>query len=285
MTGRRVAITGARGRLASGLIHAVEREGAGVVRFSRRADTDHRPLETLGDRDVLREFDAILHLGWSTVPLVSEQDPGREQREDLVFLRRLAAAVSALSDPPQLVFFSTAAVYGNTPMRPATEETDCAPLGRYAAAKWEAEKLLEKVPRACRLRITNVFGSLSTEKPQGIIPLLYRACHGGTPVTIWGDGSATKDYLHEDDLGAAVVAVLRARLSGVFNVASGHSLSLHEIIDLVETASRKRLAREHAAHYPWDVTRSMVSSARLTAATGWRAAHHPADSIRQMMAD
>ena len=282
---KRVAITGSRGRLAPALLDAVERSGFSGVSFSRTADAGHQSLSALTDPAVLASFDAVLHLGWSSVPLVSEQNPGCEERDDFPFLRGLAAAAAKVDRPPQVVFFSTAAVYGDTYAHPATEESPCAPLGRYAAAKLEAEKLVGLIPGSCVLRVTNVFGPLSTEKPQGIIPLLYRACHEGTAVKIWGDGSATKDYLHGDDLAAAVVAVLRARPAGIYNVASGHSLSLREIIELVEAASGRRLVREHIAHYPWDVSYSVVSPGRLTVATGWRAAHNPVESIRQMMAD
>lgn len=283
MTTPRLALTGARGRLAPGLKAALEDAGARVTAFSRTADASHHPLERLTDPEVLAKFEAILHLGWSSVPLVSERNPGQEEREDMPFLRAMAEAAGAMSSPPRLIFFSTAAVYGDTPVHPATEESPCVPLGRYAEAKLRAETIVAAVPRSCILRVTNVFGSLSTAKPQGIIPLLYRACHEGSPVTIWGDGSATKDYLHGDDLAAAVVAVALKPVSGIYNVASGHSLSLHEIIDLVETASGRRLVRSHAEHFPWDVSYSVVSPARLTVATGWRARHNPVDSIRRMM--
>lgn len=284
MKGKRIAVTGARGRLAPGLIDLAARKGAEVVPFSRTADTSHRNLASLAEPGVLEEFDSVLHLGWSSVPLLSEQNPGMEDA-DFDFLRRLGEAARQLEAPPQIVFFSTAAAYGNTYKHTATEESPCVPLGRYAAAKLEAEKIVAEIPRSCILRVTNVFGPLSTEKPQGVIPLLYRACHVGSSFTIWGDGNATKDYLHVDDFAEAVAAVVKANLSGIYNVASGHSLSLREIIDLVETASHKKLMREHAAHYPWDVEYSIVSSARLTVATGWRPRHNPVDSIRQMMAE
>jgi UDP-glucose 4-epimerase len=284
MRGKRIAVTGARGRLAPGLIAVAVRNGAEVTEFSRTPDATRRDLVSLVDPAVLEEFDAVLHLGWSSVPLLSEQNPGMEKK-DFEFLHQLAGAAGKLKTPPQIVFFSTAAVYGNTYKHTATEESACEPLGRYATAKLEAEKIVSAISRACILRVTNVFGPLSTEKPQGVIPLLYRACHSGTPFTIWGNGSATKDYLHVDDLADGVAAVVKSGVSGIYNVASGHSLSLREIIDLVETASHRTLLREHAEHYAWDVEYSVVSSARLTVATGWRPRHNPVDSIRQMMAE
>ena len=276
-----IAITGARGRLAPSLIRALK--GCHITPFSRtpaKAVRDTRELPRL-----LSDFDAVLHLGWSTMPLVSEQNPGAEEQADLPFVRELMQAASEQRHDPQVIFFSTAAVYGNTGPAPATEETPCRPLGRYAACKLAAEQILAGTPGACNLRITNVFGEFKSDKPQGIVPVLYRACHTGSPVTIWGDGAATKDYLYLDDLAEALRAVLELRLTGTYNVSSGKSLSLLEIIRLVEEATGRTLQRTHTAHYPWDVEFSAVSSDRLTRATGWRAAHDPASTISAIMAD
>ena len=277
----RIAITGARGRLAPAIVAAL-REHA-VWEFSRIASGRFFDVQTLPDARQLENFDAVLHLGWSTLPLLSEQNPGIEEREDLPFARRLAEAAASMPVPPQVVFFSTAAIYGNTGSEPATEDSPCRPLGRYAAMKAEAERIISRIPGACILRITNVFGSLVADKPQGIVPRLYKACHGGEPVTIWGDGSATKDYLHEDDLAEAVSLAVGARLAGTYNVASGHSLSLRELITLVEKATGRSLARTHAPHFPWDVEYSAVSAAHLTAATDWRPLHNPTRSILELM--
>jgi UDP-glucose 4-epimerase len=285
MIGLRVAMTGARGRLAPALRARLGAAGGEVTVFSRSADATIQPLDSLAFPAVLGRFDAVLHLGWSSVPLISEQNPGQEQREDFPFLERLAAAAGQLATPPQMVFFSTAAVYGNTGTHPATEGSPCAPRGRYAAAKQAAEQILRPIPGACVLRVSNVFGPLATNKPQGIIPLFYQACYSGQQVTIWGDGSATKDYLHVEDFAAAVEAALRHRLAGIYNVASGCSLSLREIIALVETASGHQLARTFGDPYPWDVAYSVVSPALLTTATGWQPVHHPGESIREMMRD
>lgn len=280
-TRQRIALTGGRGRLAPGLTDYLVGVGHDVVLFSREATGPYRDLEELRKPDVLASFDVVLHLGWSTVPLVSEEKPGTEEKEDLPFVRDLVAAAAHCPTPPHIVFFSTAAVYGDTGDTPATEETPCAPLGRYAAAKHQAEELFASCDNACVLRITNVFGAgCPLTRPQGIIPVLLRAARSGDKVHIWGDGSAIKDYLAAPDLHRAVESVLSSGLRGIFNVSSGCSLSVNDIISLVEEACARKIEREYLPHYPWDVSVAHISSAKMQSVTGWKPAGSPQEFIR-----
>lgn len=283
-TRQRIALTGGRGRLAPGLSAHLVGAGHDVVLFSREAAGPYRDLEELRKPDVLASFDAVLHLGWSTVPLVSEEKPGTEEKEDLPFARDLIAAAAHCPPPPRIVFFSTAAVYGDTGDAPAAEETPYAPLGRYAAAKLQAEKIFASCDNACVLRITNVFGAgCPLTRPQGIIPVLQHAARHGGEVQIWGDGSAVKDYLAAADLHRAVEAVLASDLRGVFNVSSGDSLSVNELVTLVEEATGRQIQRKHLARYPWDVSVAHVSSEKLCRATGWSPAILPREAVRTLL--
>jgi len=280
---RRIALTGGRGRLAPGLAAHLRDAGHEVVLFSREASGAYAGLNELADHAVLGSFDAVLHLGWSTVPLVAEESPGIEEQCDLPFVRALVAAAAKCADSPRIIFFSTAAVYGDTGTLPATEETVCAPLGRYAAGKLRAEQILASCRRACALRITNVFAAgCPLTRPQGIIPVLLRAARDGGKVQIWGDGSATKDYLSASDLHRAVEAAIGHGLEGVFNVSSGFSLSVNRLVALVEETSGRKIEREYLPHYPWDVSVAHVSSAKLQTVTGWRSNDSPEEFIRAL---
>lgn len=285
MNNLRIAITGGRGRLAPGLAGFLREGGWEVELFSREGGGGFRALGELTESERLGAFDAVLHLGWSSVPLVAEENPGVEEREDLPFARAMVAAAKQCALSPMLVFFSTAAVYGNTGDEPATEDTPCRPLGRYAAAKLATEKIFAEAPRACALRVSNVFSAgCSKTRPQGIIPLLLESARTNRAVTIWGDGSAVKDYIAASDLHSAAVAVLRHGLCGTLNVASGHALSVNELIRLVEQASGHRVPVSHALHYAWDVEKGIFSSQRLQSAAGWSPQVDPAQAIREMAA-
>ncbi|MFM8459965.1 MAG: NAD-dependent epimerase/dehydratase family protein [Chthoniobacterales bacterium] len=281
---KRIAITGARGRLAPGLAHYLLSRGHTVEKFSRTAGNGHRAVAEVCRPETLASFDDVLHLGWSSVPLVSEENPGIEERDDLPLARAMVAASATCEKPPRLIFFSTAAVYGNTGDTPVDEAHVCRPLGRYAAAKLEAEKIFLGAPRGTVLRVTNVFGAGCTRtRPQGIIPVLVDAARSGNAVTVWGDGTATKDYIAVEDLRRATAAVLESDLDGTFNVASGHVLSVNQLVKLVSHAAGRPVRTEHAPHYLWDVEQAYVSPHCLRSATGWTPEIDPASAIAAMV--
>lgn len=288
MKALRIAISGGRGRLAPFVAAHLYGADMEVVSFTRSAGDSLQCTSLLALPQTLADFDAILHLGWSTVPLTSEERPGVEKTADLPLLQEILDACASIRRPPQLVFFSTAAVYGNT-FVPATEKTPCRPVGNYARAKLAAEEVIgsacshHRALRCCVLRISNVFGSaISPAKPQGIIPRLCRAVHEETPVSIWGDGRNTKDYLFLDDFLDAVQSVVSRGLTGTFNVASEQALSVGEIVSLVESFAGKKLRVAHCPAFSWDVEESRISAQKLRTATGWRARHDIAEAIRQV---
>jgi UDP-glucose 4-epimerase len=288
MIPKRIAVTGGRGRLAPFVAARMNELDSDVVCFSRTAGDSFQEVSLLTEPQTVSKFDALLHLGWSTVPLTSEESPGREQATDLPLLKGILKACASLRRPPLFVFFSTAAVYGNTTV-PATEETPCRPVGSYARAKLLAEEIIRaacanhRAQRCSILRISNVFGltGLPT-KPQGVISRICRAVYDETPIFLWGDGENTKDYLFLDDLLDAVRAVVTQRRAGTFNVASEKSVSVNDIISLVESVTGKKLHLARCAAFPWDVERSYISARKLRKATGWHARHDFAEAIRQL---
>jgi UDP-glucose 4-epimerase len=289
MKSLRIALTGGRGRLAPFVAEHMCSSQTEVVTFSRKAGDGFQCTSLLTKPEALADFDVVLHLGWSTVPLTSEEMPGVEGITDLPLLQELLDSCLSIRRPPLLVFFSSAAVYGNT-ATPAVEETPCQPVGHYARAKLQAEDLIRSACRhheslrCCALRISNLFGSaMQSTKPQGFVSRVCRAIHENTPVSIWGDGGNTKDYLFLDDFLHALEIIVDRGLTGTFNVASEQSLSVQEIVSLVESFTGKKLQVVHCPAFEWDVEESRISAQKLRAVTGWRAQSDLAEAIQQVI--
>lgn len=271
----RIAITGARGRLGQVLRGHFAGAGDEVLAFSRKADGAHVSLQDLPAMLERGDVDAVLHLAWSTVPATADELPDIERREDLPLLSSLLSALRN-KRKTHFVFFSTCAVYGEPRAGQIFTEDDApAPKGRYAAGKVAAERLIQEFRAAhgvdsCVLRVTNPYGfSQGEDAKQGVIPAMLAAARNHSEFTAWGTGDALKDYLHIDDLCAAVDATLRGRLTGTFNVAAGVSLSLNEVVEAVEAASGQRLKVRHTEARPWDVQRGRYSNEAFVRATGW----------------
>ena len=120
-------------------------------------------------------------------------------------------------------------------------------------------------------------------KPQGLISRVCRAVHENTPLSIWGDGGNTKDYLFLDDFLDALEVIIDRGFTGTFNVASEQSLSVQEIVSIVESSTGKELKVVHCPAFPWDVEESRISTQKLRAATGWRARSDLTEAIQQVI--
>lgn len=258
-----------------------ETQGAPLQVYSRNADERHLPLSLLTDH--LHEGElphALLHLAWSTVPASAEIHPGIEWREDLPLLASLLEALSTLKKsqprPPLFVFFSTCAVYGpGSAEKPFGEEDATRPIGWYATAKAEAERLIGRFAEqhglpALVLRITNPYGfAQKQEALQGVIPHLAQAALSGSPFRVWGDGSARKDFLHTEDFCRGIEAALQARLTGTYNLCSGETHSIHELVQTAEAALGAPIRIQKGPGRPWDVTQAGYRREKFSQATGW----------------
>ena len=276
----KIAITGARGRLGSSVRWHFENNSYQVLAFSRNADAMHEALGCLPKMLRSERVDAILHMAWSTVPLTAERNPGAEWEDDLPRLASLLRNLDALKEigvtPPRLVFFSSCSVYGE-PLSdcPILHENDALrPKGWYARGKVQAEQLIEVfagrgIPVVV-LRVTNPYGfSQDTRCMQGVIPALVRAAVHGKEFPIWG-GDSVKDYLHISDLCRAVERVVQGGLQGTYNVAAGHSVSLSDLVRMVENITRQQVKCRVSPPAPWDVRNGRYSHQALTKATGWK---------------
>ena len=280
----RIHVTGGRGRLAA-IVAAHLRTRVGEVElYSRTPGVGFSDLGRLLAGRVVAAGDVVLHLAWSSLPMTSEQHPGREFAEDLPLLERLLGAMgtSGAGRRPYFIFFSSGgAVYGNAGVAPSRETDPCIPLGSYGRAKLAAEEIIRRfyppggAPCAV-LRISNPYGHPGNPaRPQGVINRLVTCALSGAEFVVWGDGGARKDYLYEEDFLAAVENVVRRRLSGTYNLCLGESHTVNEVIAAVEASTGLRVKRRYTPAPAWDVQDSRLDGSRLQQAAEW----HPTVSF------
>lgn len=290
---QRIAVTGGRGRLASLIADYFSPPARPLTLFSRNPGPGFKALDDLVLPDVLEETDVILHLAWSTLPATSEHQPGVEQVQDLPYLERL---LTNLAEAPRatrrhFVFFSSGGtVYGNAPGRPNVETDPCTPIGRYGRAKREAELIVERFARErgvpCTiLRIANPYGyPVPKNRAQGLIPHALRCATEGQPLSLWGDGSARKDFLYYTDFLAGLAVVLEKKLTGTYNLSAGESHEVREVLGLVESQTGARIALNSTPAPDWDVHDSRLDRTLLTEASGWQPQVSLAEGIRRAAA-
>lgn len=288
---QRLFVTGGRGRLASLVVGHFRAPAHAVTVFSRRGGGGFRPLAELLEPQSPPQADVLLHLAWSTLPATSEQHPGTEEQQDLPLLSSLLETIvgAPSHQRPHFVFFSSGgAIYGNArDNRPSRESDPCAPIGRYGRAKLAAERLIEDYGRRhglayTILRISNPYGFPgSIQQPQGIVPFLLHSARTGAPFSVWGDGTARKDFLYHTDFTAALEQVIRVRPVGVFNVSHGESHTVNEVIQAVEQTLGLKVSLQHVPARPWDVHDSLLDNTKLSTAIHWQPAVNLAEGIRR----
>jgi UDP-glucose 4-epimerase len=273
-----IFLTGANGRLASCVRPHLHQAGRTITGFSRKKTNEHLNLESLFQPGTLERADTLLHLAWSTLPATSERDIGSEWESDLPFLIKL---LRYIVESPQLarlhfIFFSSGgAVYGSGSGRPSLETDACRPFGWYAQAKVAAEEIIRIFGERhglnyTILRVSNPYGfPVPPERAQGIIPHAFDSAWTGKPLNLWGDGSARKDFLHYSDFNRGLQAIIDRRLTGTYNLASGSSASVVEVIRQIETITQRSIRVEPGPARPWDVQTSFLDNGKLREATGW----------------
>ena len=179
----------------------------------------------------------------------------------------------------KLCFSTSAAIYGDNPVVPKVETMFPEPKSPYAITKLDGEYYCRmftetgRLQTAC-LRYFNVFGPRQDPKSAyaAAVPIFLAKALANEPLTIFGDGEQTRDFIYVKDIVAANVFMATHDFTGVYNVAYGGKITINdlakEIIRLTGSSSKIL----HLAERPGDVRHSMAAVEKLRA-TGFVPAH------------
>ena len=173
----------------------------------------------------------------------------------------------------RVVFASSSSVYGDAPGMPRRESQPLAPLAPYAVSKLAAEQYCMVANRVygvetVALRYFNVFGERQDPLSgyAAVIPKFIRMMLDGQPPTIFGDGQASRDFTHVENIVEANLAAAAepAAAGRVMNIAVGSSHTLNELVSALQSLLDSELEPEYGPPRPGDVSESLadVSLAR-----------------------
>lgn len=171
---------------------------------------------------------------------------------------------------------SGGAVYGEPERIPIDEDHPMRPRSPYGIAKLTMEKYLAMVAeqkgfRHLEIRPSNPYGpGQNYQSAQGIVAVAMARIARGEPITIRGDGSATKDYIFISDFAEACVGLVsNPEASGPFNIGSGQGTPLLEVVSGIERAVGKKADLIFVPAESGDVTANVLDISRVRAAIGW----------------
>lgn len=245
------------------------------------------------DRSVLAEamkgVDFVFHLAAMVSVPESMAKPHETLELNVTGLLNVLEAARA-ERVKKLVFASSAAVYGENPAQPKVETQTPDPRSPYAITKLDGEYYCGLYARegwlatAC-LRFFNVFGPRQDPKSAyaAAVPIFLAKALAGEPLTIFGDGGQTRDFIFVKDIvGALAFVAENASAEGVFNVGYGGAISILEIAKEILRLTGSRSPVEFATWRPGDLRHSTADSSRLRN-FGWVPAFNVSTGLEAML--
>jgi len=262
LQGSCVLVTGGAGFIGSGLSRRALASGARVVVADNLATGFRRNVpegalfEELDVSDPIatralferHRFDIVLHLAAQVSNIISHKDPW------LDFRTNVGGTINVLDGVvhhriPRLMYASSMALYGKPAASPVNEDCPLRPLSPYGVSKLAAEHMVHNTAarndldfelRVTSMRMFNVYGpGQSLENPyQGVASVFISNVLAGEPITLFGDGLQSRDFVYIDDvLDAWIAAVSEPRTKGLrINVGRGEESSINDLIDAVLNA-------------------------------------------------
>ncbi len=301
---RRILVTGGAGYIGSNTTLQLLDAGYDVVvadNLSRghREAVDPQRLHVIDIHDtegmarlmMEKPCDAVIHFAAYIAVGESMKVP------EIYFENNTCGSLSLLTamrkaNVKNIVFSSTAAVYGMPARVPIPETEPFAPVNAYGESKVMVEKLLHWFDlihgvRSMRLRYFNASGADPNgragedhEPETHLIPLLFRAIQTGEPVKLFGDdyptpdGTCIRDYIHVTDLARAHIVAVEKLLAGgdsdVFNVGTGHGFSVKEVLNAVEAVTGRKVPHVIGPRREGDPPLLVADSTKLQERLGWR---------------
>ncbi|WP_066377192.1 MULTISPECIES: NAD-dependent epimerase/dehydratase family protein [unclassified Anabaena] len=194
--------------------------------------------------DFTQPIDGIAHLAATPSVNLSWHKPLETHHNNLSAIIAVLLLCQALKIP-KLVFASSAAVYGNKVNLPISEDQQTIPISPYGLQKLVSEQYASLFAKELNisfiaLRLFNVFGPRQDPSSpySGVISIFTKAISQGLPITIYGDGTQTRDFIYVQDVASAFTKALTISTPNnsciICNVGTGKETSLMQLINILQ---------------------------------------------------
>ncbi|NLY55378.1 MAG: SDR family NAD(P)-dependent oxidoreductase [Firmicutes bacterium] len=187
----------------------------------------------------------------------------------------------------RIVYASSAAVYGDPAALPLSEDVKIEPLSPYGISKYVPEHYLrifasESGGHYTILRYANVYGPRQNASGEGgVVAIFSSRIAAGKPVTIFGNGEQTRDFIYVEDVAKANLAALHSNCDGVFNISTGVRISVNNLFDLFRQIAGDTARCEYAPPRPGEIMHSCLDPEKAKACLNWQAETDIFDGIAQ----
>lgn len=223
-------------------------------------------------------FDYVIHLAAQTAVPYSIDHPDIDCRVNLLGLVNVLEACRHTS-VKRVIFASSAAVYGEVDSLPITEDCTLKPASFYGLTKLTSEKYLDLYSQIhgvnyIAFRYANVYGERQGDGGEGgVVSIFTRRICSDQPVSIFGDGGQTRDFIYVGDVAEANCQALTApqlAANRVYNISTQTQTSVSDLVEILAAAAGKQVDQKHAPARDGDIYHSMLSNKAAVEGLSWR---------------
>ncbi|HET7612496.1 MAG TPA: NAD-dependent epimerase/dehydratase family protein [Gemmatimonadaceae bacterium] len=229
------------------------------------------------------KFDVIAHLAAQIDVRHSVADPINDATINIIGTLNLMEALRSSKSNARVVFTSTGgALYGEFTTPPNVEDFPKDPESPYAISKLSTEYYLAYYGRVhdkdtVAVRFGNVYGPRQDPHGEaGVVAIFCGRILNDKPLTIFGDGEQTRDYVYVGDVARAVWLAATKPLPArgkvdarAFNIGTGKGTSVLDVARLLQEAAQSNVPVEFAPHRPGEQQESFVEVSKARDVLGW----------------
>ncbi len=311
----KVLVIGGAGYIGSHTVKALQNAGHAVIVFDNFSaghdkNTEHphmfegdiRNRRHLDEILVDKKFDALMHFAAKIEVKESMIDPGLYYENNVLGTINILEAMRKHA-VKNLVFSSTAAVYGMIETVPVTEDAKLDPINVYGRSKLMVENIIRDYNQAYKmnaviLRYFNAAGA-ATDGSNGerhdpeshLIPIMINKLLHNEALTVNGqdyptpDGTAVRDYVHVQDIAQAHVLALEyadfENAFNIFNIGTGTGYSIKQVIETLQKVTGKEIKVEYGPRREGDPAQLVASSEKIRKTLGWEPQYSNLETIIQ----
>lgn len=221
--------------------------------------------DDLSDIFSSEKFDAVIHLAAQTMVPYSLKFPAEDCDINLMGLVNILENCRKY-DVKNIVFSSSAAVYGDNENIPLRENESLCPTSFYGITKMTSEHYLRLYNElyginAAVLRFANVYGERQGAGGEGgVVSIFCKLLAKGEGVTVFGDGTQTRDFVYAGDIAKALLAAVKISGYHIINISTQKETSLNELIEAFAAATGKTVPVTYGSVREGDIYRSVLAN-------------------------
>lgn len=294
----RILVTGGAGFIGKYLVKSLIENGNVVTIFDNFSNSSKKSISHLIDigakviegditkpdeiSDAVKDQEIVIHLAAKISVQDSIRNPSETFQVNVDGTKNILVACKK-NRVKKIIVASSAAVYGESlPDIKLTEESKTNPISPYGQSKVKMEQIIKNFVSEYNLnciilRFFNIYGIGQSDEYAGVITKFIERVTQNKPLEIFGDGLQTRDFVSVYDVINSIYNAISNDNNGVYNIASGKTVTIKELAEMIISASGKKLETKHTAPKKGDI---MFSQADITLAKN-NLGYHPKVGLRE----